>query len=402
MQQEDQTIIRTLYVFMLVALAGSAVVLISALLQFDGSFRIKSLILSGVVGLLACLISLWMLRIERFTVPRVLLPSVIYLLATYLIFTGETVSVRDDAVLMYALAVSMAGLLLSRRGVVIYGALSVVTVLAAVYAELQGKLVNHITAHATTYATLATAGVIYGLTFLMMYILVNILTDNLARSRADQLELSAANAQLLLARQELEKQVEARTRVAEKARAAAEAARQEAETQMWFAQGQAQFAERLRGDLDSAVLAQHITAYLSRYVGADCGALFVSDGGKLKLKGHYAFTPRPGQQTEFRLREGLVGEAARAKRLVRLDALPAQALPFLPAADESASREILLLPLESNGQVFGVLVLAASPRFLPRHETFLNSVSESAAIALRTAQTRAQLVQVTSLISNGN
>ena len=61
---------------------------------------------------------------------------------------------------------------------------------------------------------------------------------------------------------------------------------------------------------------------------------------------------------------------------------------------ETMPRETLLIPLEANGLVFGVLQLATLGQFTAEHEMFLKRVSESAAIALQIAHTRTQLDQL--------
>ena len=394
MREEERIVTRTLYTFMVAALIGSVLVVTSSLIQSRGVFT--SVGVSGAVGIVTCLVVLWLLRMEQFIVPRILLPSAVYLLATYLIFTGATVSVRDDAVFLYALVVTMAGVLLRRRGVVIFSVLSILAVLASVYAELQRIIVNQITTNTSNYVTMVTVGVTYGLTFTMMYILVNLLINNLAHSRSDQEGLAAANEQLVAVRESLEQLVDARTRAAEKARTEAEAARREAQTQAWFAHGQAQFAEKMRGELDIFALANNMISHLSQYLGAQRGALFISSGESLKLAGWHGYEARDGQKSEFRLGEGLVGESARSKKVIRVEDIPADT-----ALGKSAMQEILIVPLESNGKVHGVVEFATLNKFASEHETFLNRISESAAIALHTAQTRMQVNQILNNMRTG-
>jgi putative methionine-R-sulfoxide reductase with GAF domain len=389
MQDEDKTVVQTLYVFMIVALAGSILIVVAALISSQGVFT--TFALAGLVGIVTCLVVLWLLRMKQFSIPRLILPAVVYLLATYLIFTGATVGVRDDAVLLYSLVVAMGGLLLGKRGVIVFGILSVLTVGSSVYAEINGLIANHITAHTTTYITLITVGVTYGLTFSMMYILVSILTNNLARSRSDQHELLTANEQLVTIRASLEQLVDARTRAAEAARAEAETARREAESQVWFTRGHAQLSEQMRGELDLPTLANNIASHLSQYIGAQTGALFVVSGDVLKLTGRYAYAERAGQKSEFRFGENLVGEAAKERRIILVEDIPADALRISSALGESMPCQILIAPLESNGQVLGALEFATLTQFTADHQAFLKRVSESAAIALRTVQTRLQM-----------
>jgi hypothetical protein len=394
MQDEEKTVIQTLYVFVSVALIGSTLILVAALITSKGVFTTFSF--SGLVGGITCLVVLWLLRIQQFFIPRLILPSVVYLLATYLIFTGDTVGVRDDAVLLYSLVVAMAGLLLGKQGVIIFSVLSVTVVIGSVYAEINGFLVNNITKETTTYGTMVNAGVIYGLTFSMMYILVNILTSNLAKMRSNQHELTQVNQELWSIRESLEQQVMERTRAAESARVEAESARREAEAQAWITRGQAQLAEQMRGELDMPTLANKITSHLSQYIGAQAGALFVVSGEFLKLMGRYAYMEHAGQKSEFHLGENLIGEAARVRQTILLDDIPADAPLISSALGEALPRQILIAPLESNGLVFGVLEFATLTQFTSEHETLLRRVSESAATALRTAQTRVKMSELLS------
>jgi GAF domain-containing protein len=55
---------------------------------------------------------------------------------------------------------------------------------------------------------------------------------------------------------------------------------------------------------------------------------------------------------------------------------------------------VLIAPISTDGQVFGVVELATLGQFSAEHETFLKRVSESIAIALRTAQTRERIASL--------
>jgi len=392
MQDEEKTVIQTLYVFMIVALLGSILVLVSSVVLSRGV--LNSFGISGLVGAITCLVVLWLLRIKQSAIPRIFLPSVVYLLATTLIFTGVTVGVRDDAVLLYSLVVAMAGLLLGKRGVIIFGVLSVITVGYSVYAEVNGLIVNHIDIHTTSYITLVTVAVTYSLTFGMMYMLVSILTSNLEKMRLNQKQLSQANHELQSIRASLEVQVQERTSVAETARSEAESARKTAETQVWLTSGQAQLAEQMRGDLDVSVLANNIVRHLCRYIGAQTGVLFLAEGDSLHLMGSYAYTERPGAKNVIKFGEGLVGQAARENNQVILTQIPADTLLIASSLGESLPRQLLIAPLEVEGAVIGVLELATLNELTTAHQVFISRAAESIAIAFRTAKTRERIVSL--------
>jgi putative methionine-R-sulfoxide reductase with GAF domain len=389
MQDEDKITIQALYAFVIVALVGSILVLGFSLIQSGGSFN--SYVVSGLVGTVTCVIVLVLLLAKRFLISRLIFPLAVYLLATYLIFTGATVGIRDDAVLLFSLVVAMAGLLLGKRGVIVFALLSMSTVGGSVYAEINGILVNHITERTTTYVTLLSVFVMYGLTFGMMYMLVAILTSNLAKMRSNQRELTQANQELLSIRESLEQQVTERLRAADLARAEAESARRDAESQTWFIRGQAQLAEKMRGDQSLEMLANNVIDHLCHYLGAHTGAFFFLSNNKLKLTGRYAYEPSGTRKEEFALDENLVGESARSNRIILVEDVPADAPLIASALGSTPPRQILIAPIEIDNQVFGAVELATLDRFTADHETFLRQASENIAVALRTAQAHAQI-----------
>jgi GAF domain-containing protein len=171
----------------------------------------------------------------------------------------------------------------------------------------------------------------------------------------------------------------------------AEILRKNIEAQSWLTRGQAQLAEKMRGEQTIEMLANNITSYLCRYLDAQTGALFIVSGEKLKLTGRYAYVEYTGQKDEFGFGENLIGEAAKANRIIRMDDIPADAPLVSSALGDAIPRQVLIAPIEAERQVVGVVELATLTQFSTQSEIFLNHVSENIAIALRTAQTRVQV-----------
>ena len=174
-------------------------------------------------------------------------------------------------------------------------------------------------------------------------------------------ELRASNTSLKQIQANLEERINERTAAAEADRLQAEAARLEAdtarrevETQMWLATGQAQLAEKMRGEQNLEQLSNQVVTQLSQYLGAQAGALFILENNLLKLSGRYAYTERPAFSGQFKIGEGLVGQAAEEKQLV-VSNLPDDALVVSTGLVEMLPRQMVVAPFETNGQVAGVL-----------------------------------------------
>jgi putative methionine-R-sulfoxide reductase with GAF domain len=343
--------------------------------------------ISTLAAILVCLLNFFLLARRQLLIPRLILPLSVYALTTFLVLTGAGVGIHDEAMLLYPLAVSMAGLLLGRTGIIVFGVLVVLTTSGMAFGETQGWIVSRMS-DTTTLTTVIVVGFINSLTTAMIYILTNILTNNLNQAQAAGNQLTEANLELNDIRSSLASQVQERTAAAEAARSEAEASQRAAETQMWLATGQAQLAEEMRGDLDLVTLANQIVRHLCRYLGAQTGVLFLAEEGNLHLTGSYAYVERPGAKTSIPFGEGLVGQAARDHNQLILDQIPAGAPWIASGLGESLPRQVLIAPLEIEGRVVGVLELATLGEFTTLHQVFISRSSESIAIAFRTAQTR--------------
>ena len=75
MQDKEKTVIQTLYVFMIVTLVGTALVLASSLNELGRGFAFCALsILSGVI---TCLIVLWLFHNKQFYILHLVLPATV-------------------------------------------------------------------------------------------------------------------------------------------------------------------------------------------------------------------------------------------------------------------------------------------------------------------------------------
>jgi hypothetical protein len=214
-------------------------------------------------------------------------------------------------------------------------------------------------------------------------------------------ELRAANQQLHAIQDNLEQLVSERTTSAESARSmaetsrlAAESARNSLEGQIWLATGQTQLADATRGELDISQMAGNVVSQLCQYLGAQAGALFLLKEKTLTLAGRYAFSERPGFDGKFQLGEGLVGQAAKDGRMSFLEDIPPDSLIISTGLVDVKPRQILAVPFFANGEVVGVLELAALSAFTQIHFELLDHISESIGVAFRTAQTRQRLAEL--------
>jgi len=171
-------------------------------------------------------------------------------------------------------------------------------------------------------------------------------------------------------------------------------AKQENEKQDWFKSGQNELNEKMRGDQDVQTLARNVITCLSKYLGAQIGALYlVSDGEngentEMKLAGTYAFAKRKSLGDIIRIGEGLAGQAAFEKEIISVTDVPQDYIRIASAIGDTHPRNIMVSPFLYEGRLVGVVELGTFAEFTDREMEFLKYAMENIAIGFNSARSR--------------
>lgn len=161
------------------------------------------------------------------------------------------------------------------------------------------------------------------------------------------------------------------------------------DTHNWLKTGQMELNVRMQGEQDIETLGKNIIGYLTEYLNAQVGILYMSGNDKrLKLIGSYAYVQRENIPNEFMPGEGLVGQAALEKKHILLTNYPDDSIKINSGLVNVAPKHILIFPLILNNEVRGVVELGSLYEFPDIHLTFLDQVAEGIAIALNTVISR--------------
>ncbi len=147
----------------------------------------------------------------------------------------------------------------------------------------------------------------------------------------------------------------------------------------------------LRGEKTAEDLAGELLSKLSQILKFQAGALYLMQGEVLKLTGTYAFSHRKSPNTEFKVGEGLVGQAALEKKVIIFDNVPAQYIYIQSGLAEGEAPQVILQPFLFHGNVVGVIELASTHPWTDLQCTFLDQVEESIAIAFHSIQARQEM-----------
>lgn len=293
----------------------------------------------------------------------------------------------DEVLIALPALIAMAGLLMGRRGAVLFTILGILTIIGFGYIHMQHGFVKFdrefiLPRMVILIFMIAFSGV-------LIYLAIDNLAAGIARLRQNEQILSAKNQELEDIRISLEDQVLERTRRAETARHETEKAHADLQLQMWQIAGQEQLSAILRSEQDLTRLGDRVLSLICRYLDLPFGALFTrSDpacAGGWNFSGGYAC--RPGDQTPayFRVGEGLVGQAAKEKRTITVESISPSQIQICSGLGATLPRYLLLLPLLHGEQAIGVIELAGMTAFTAEQIKFLNHSAESIAITLHTA-----------------
>ncbi|MBU1314566.1 MAG: response regulator [Alphaproteobacteria bacterium] len=159
----------------------------------------------------------------------------------------------------------------------------------------------------------------------------------------------------------------------------------------WLQSGQVALTSAMMGDQPVEQLGNNILEFLSEYVGAVAGAVFTGGGDNYQLASVYGVRDKDTIPASFKLREGLLGQAAAEDKSMMIDEVPDGYLAFGSAFGADKPRYLVILPGSVDGAVNSVIELGFLRPVDQNVMTLLDRASEAVAIAVRSAIYRNEL-----------
>ncbi|MBA4370173.1 MAG: hypothetical protein C0418_01155 [Coriobacteriaceae bacterium] len=158
--------------------------------------------------------------------------------------------------------------------------------------------------------------------------------------------------------------------------------------------GQIELADQMRGDPEVDVLCRNTITYLCKRLEVPTGLMYLAgEDGTLRLVASYAHKHKKHLVSEFKPGEGLVGQAALEQQDVILANVPEDYITIQSGLGKAVPRHILAKPIVHNGEVKAVIELGTLHEFVESQSLFLDTVAESIAIAVESAQGRMRLAE---------
>ena len=170
--------------------------------------------------------------------------------------------------------------------------------------------------------------------------------------------------------------------------------------QDWLKTGQTQLNEKLRGELDVVKLAKHTLDFLATYVNAQIGLFYLvsqtnSQPDYLQEKASYAYVRPHHLSNQFKIGEGLVGQAALEKQILSRTHTPKEYTHLNQSGLANVVPcHVLFIPFLYENAVKGVIELGFSKALTTLQREFLELITPSLGIAVNTAESRTKMQEL--------
>ncbi len=163
--------------------------------------------------------------------------------------------------------------------------------------------------------------------------------------------------------------------------------------QFWIKEGQNSLRDAMSGDLTYEDLLANCTHFVSRYVGACAGALYVCDDAQssCELKASYAAVVGKHFSRRFAPGEGIVGQVAVEKKAILLKDIFEKDVLVKTGTAQAPPRSIYAIPLLYEKNLFGVLEVATFEEITPLKMEYMNLISPIISASMYTALQREQI-----------
>lgn len=175
-----------------------------------------------------------------------------------------------------------------------------------------------------------------------------------------------------------------------KAMEAVEQRNQVMEQQNWLKDGISQLSSELAGETSLDNVCRKSVSFISRYVNAGQGCLYVYDTEQevLTLQGTFAFTERNELSNKYTLGEGIIGQVALERKPILLKHVKPEEALIVSGTVSEVPLNTYTFPLLYEDELYGVLELASFEVYDTMKQEFLQEANRVIAMALFSAAQR--------------
>ncbi|WP_171594676.1 GAF domain-containing hybrid sensor histidine kinase/response regulator [Marinifilum caeruleilacunae] len=161
---------------------------------------------------------------------------------------------------------------------------------------------------------------------------------------------------------------------------------------LWFRSGVNNLNDELQGDHDLNEVANKALDYMTAFLRAELGAIYVyHEENEILTLAASCGIPDKNQYKNIRPGHGLIGQTAINKKFSHLKDVPSDYFSIFSGTGEMLPKNIVLVPLTYNDALWGVMELSASKIFSEAEIDFIKAVKDSITVKLASTIARVRL-----------
>ncbi|RON45727.1 response regulator [Pseudomonas frederiksbergensis] len=178
--------------------------------------------------------------------------------------------------------------------------------------------------------------------------------------------------------------------------AAQQSAADRLEKQAWLRSGQTELAEQVLGQLSLNLLGRNILQFCAQYLGTAVAAIYVREehGGLKRVASYGLSREQEAQDQSVYDGEGIIGQAVKQSRLIRLDNVPEDYFKVSSGLGEGLPHSVLVVPTSDDDRVNGVIELGFLRPLDERDIELLELIAGNIGTSIEAARYRQRLQEV--------
>ncbi len=165
------------------------------------------------------------------------------------------------------------------------------------------------------------------------------------------------------------------------------------EQEVWQTSGVNKLNREISGDLSLKVFTHHTLSFLLEYLDALSGSFYTISNESFELQNSAGMNSTIIPQS-IGMGSGIIGQAALDNRTIHLKNLEDKNYITYSSAGEITPNELLIVPLQYNGKILGIIELTTINSFEIHLLEFVKTIKEIISIALHVTLSRQQLKEL--------
>ncbi len=167
--------------------------------------------------------------------------------------------------------------------------------------------------------------------------------------------------------------------------------------QDWLKTGINELGMKIRGEKSMADLSSEIIHFLSRYLEAQLGLLYLKDEQNLlRLEATFAFQDEKVISKTLAIGEGLIGQVAKERKFITFFASENNTPAVNIGPEKVKPQHFIISPVLFEGQLIGVIELGSFKPFDEQKQNFIGVALDNISVAINTANSRERVQELLS------